>query len=352
MALWDVFEQNNCRPRCGMFIGTSPATWDTDGDLLNDYVEGFGYPGLDLPAMDVNPLKKTVLLEIDWADDNANGTWHSHRPTDEAIAMIVAAFANAPVMSACGESGVQLIVDYGQGGAFTGGNHVANQALIAFHQVPDSDYYILKGQHFAAARNGFFHYSIHCHQYNTGGPGGGIAESVPGDDHMVCVNYDADHFWRALVTMHELGHCLGLHHGGGDTWNLKPNYNSIMNYLHQLGADGNCDVISDYILDYSHGLNAPLDENALNEEIGVCGGVPIDWNNNGFFDPFPVARNVNCGLFPGTLACGQPGCWMDPPGTCNVLHDYNDWAIMNFSGIWDADFTADPPIECDFDLAP
>jgi hypothetical protein len=38
--------------------------------------------------------------------------------------------------------------------------------------------------------------------------------------------------------MHELGHNLGLHHGGGQEdplndarFNWKPNYHSVMNYL-------------------------------------------------------------------------------------------------------------------------
>ena len=30
--------------------------------------------------------------------------------------------------------------------------------------------------------------------------------------------------------MHELGHTLGLQHGGADDVNLKPNYLSVMSY--------------------------------------------------------------------------------------------------------------------------
>ena len=41
--------------------------------------------------------------------------------------------------------------------------------------------------------------------------------------------------------MHELGHNLGLHHGGSVDTNYKPNYNSIMNYRYQFpGVDNNC----------------------------------------------------------------------------------------------------------------
>lgn len=44
--------------------------------------------------------------------------------------------------------------------------------------------------------------------------------------------------------MHELGHTLGLYHGGDEAVNFKPNYISIMNYLYvnigfgQNGAKG------------------------------------------------------------------------------------------------------------------
>ncbi len=36
---------------------------------------------------------------------------------------------------------------------------------------------------------------------------------------------------EASLFIHELGHNLGLRHGGGDNFNNKPNYFSSMNYL-------------------------------------------------------------------------------------------------------------------------
>ena len=49
--------------------------------------------------------------------------------------------------------------------------------------------------------------------------------------------------------MHELGHNLGLRHGGGDNTNRKPNFLSVMNYAFQLTGltrDG-----SNGVFDYS-----------------------------------------------------------------------------------------------------
>jgi hypothetical protein len=66
--------------------------------------------------------------------------------------------------------------------------------------------------------------------------------------------------------MHELGHNMGLHHGGGDDPNYKPNYPSVMNYMFQFigtivdGQVGNFDYSS---------YSIPLDENALNPAKGI-----------------------------------------------------------------------------------
>ena len=66
--------------------------------------------------------------------------------------------------------------------------------------------------------------------------------------------------------MHELGHNLGLHHGGTDDLNNKPVYLSIMNYDFQFSwlprVDG---TERARLLDASIW---PLDENALNEHVG------------------------------------------------------------------------------------
>ena len=40
----------------------------------------------------------------------------------------------------------------------------------------------------------------------------------------------------ASTIMHELGHNLGLKHGGDDSVNQKPHYLSVMNYTYQLAG--------------------------------------------------------------------------------------------------------------------
>lgn len=73
---------------------------------------------------------------------------------------------------------------------------------------------------------------------------------------------------QAGTFMHELGHTLGLGHGGDSGVNFKPNYHSIMNYTWQLP---NGDFPESWTLDYSIGTFPALDESSLNESAGIGG---------------------------------------------------------------------------------
>jgi hypothetical protein len=120
---------------------------------------------------------------------------------------------------------------------------------------------------------------------------------------------------QASTVMHELGHNLGLMHGGFENANYKPNYWSVMNYLYQLaGLDGNpsggtayqrwrnkqtagatpplcslantpCGSPAQFIMDYSDGSSSSLNEAALlevnNIGRGSTAGAYADWNQNG-----------------------------------------------------------------------
>lgn len=133
--------------------------------------------------------------------------------------------------------------------------------------------------------------------------------------------------------MHELGHSLGLQHGGSDKVNYKPNYLSVMNYSFQ-----NIGVIGDYPIDYS-GVKLPtLNTQALCEKYGIdnydsgirylsnnegtiifltknnrkvienVSGKPIDFNFNGIIDEGIVSI---------------PTVDSDNPSV--LLEGYNDW---------------------------
>jgi hypothetical protein len=135
--------------------------------------------------------------------------------------------------------------------------------------------------------------------------------------------------------MHELGHNLGLHHGGKDKINYKPNYLSIMNYMFQFNL-----LYPNRPLDFSRIELDPLNEAALNEMDGVgvdyvsagSGGWlftghkdptqnksilsllrPIDWDGDQHYNA-SVRANVN--------NCTD---WDYSSKPNELLNGYNDW---------------------------
>ena len=339
----DVYELNNCSAPAIPFAGTNPGLADTDGDLLKDGDELYGtLSGVDLAAMGCNPLRKNAMMEVDWFDD-ADGGAHTHRPSANACNLLIASFENSPVTNVCGGTGISLIIDYGQGGAFTGGNLIPGGDTVVLF---DSEFNTYKAANFAANRNGLFYYSIHAHRYNSATNGSSGISEINGDDHMVTLMTFLSDSNVSKTMMHEYGHNLNLRHGGNQDLNYKPNYNSVMNYRYQFpGADTNCNASGDGSLNYSLGLNITLNENALNEAAGVCGSSPIDWNGNSVIDVANIARNINCNVGAST-ACGtSSGSCIDT--TCGTLPDHNDWAAVVFTGLNHSDFAPPEVVTCD-----
>jgi hypothetical protein len=231
--------------------------------------------------------------------------------------------------------GVNLISDYGQGGAFTGGNLINDADGVIAGGVGGADYTAYKAANFDANRNGYFHYVLLPHRYNTNSGSSGQAE-VYGDDLIVslyCANSDSN---VANTILHELGHNLGLLHGGNENCNYKPNYNSVMNYEYQFsGIDSNCTPQGDGVNGYSVGDRITLNENSLNENNGTCGpGFPWDWNGIAGIES-SVASNVN--VYDNEVAqCGN---------ILSTLSDYNDWGNLFFGGVGDGDGARLVPLE-------
>jgi hypothetical protein len=305
--------------------GTNAAVADTDGDGIKDGDETLGTTGgLNLYGMGARPVKKNLLFEFDWFDDNNDPgicAAHSHRPSATAVGKVATAFANAPVANPDGSTGITVISDYGQGGLFTGGNLIADADGVIAGGVNDADFASIKAAQFAANREGYFHYTLMPHRYGLTSNSSGQAE-LPGDDLIVslyCYGSDGN---VANTIVHEVGHNLNLRHGGFENVNYKPNYNSVMNYEYQFpGVDTNCTVPGDGLLDYSRGTRAALNENALVETDGICGGVDIDWSGNGLIDAGTVSVNLNFSY----------------DSVKTTLQDHDDWGNILLSGVLDGD---------------
>ncbi|MEQ9400562.1 MAG: putative Ig domain-containing protein, partial [Longimicrobiales bacterium] len=304
--------------------GTNPAVADTDGDGINDGDEVLGTTaGLDLPAMGTNPLKKNILLEYDWFDDAIATGAHSHRPNANVVSKVTTMFANSPVTNPDGTTGVTVLHDYGQGGAFTGGTLIADADGVLTGDIASQEYADLLAANFATNRNGYFHWVLMPHTY------GGTNSSGQAFiyDHRMIVStvtfYPNDQFVANTIA-HELGHNLGLGHGA--PWsdavqrglNFKPNYNSVMNYRYQFGGvDNNCNITPDDVLDFSRGTRITLNEASLNEPDGICGTPAINWNGDA--DATDMGVSIDAQAFSGGTGNGS---------SADVLSDHNDWAAI------------------------
>ena len=178
----------------------------------------------------------------------------------------------------------------------------------------------------------------------------GIAE-LPGNDALLTVDTSSEspipqttRLQQAATFLHEFGHTLGLHHGGSDDTNCKPNYLSVMNYEYD----------SD-ILDYSRRALPTLDERHLNETTGIggdagqtarynVGGVsrtapangPIDWNDDGSATSTDVVGDVNYDLAESQQHCG-------PSPNQPALTGFDDWSHLVYSFRGTPDFADSIP---------
>jgi hypothetical protein len=309
--------------------GTDPNNADTDHDAIRDGDEVLGtVQGLNLPSMGVSPVHRDLLIEYDWFDESIGCGFHSNRPSASAISRLRTAYASAPLANPDGSTGINFIQDYGQGGVFTGGNLIADFDGVIFGEVEGAEFKAHKANNFASNRNGYFHYTILPHFYTAAQGSSGVAE-LNGDDLIVSMACNlADQFVSGTI-MHELGHNLGLRHGGfQDLPNYKPNYNSVMNYKYQFdGVDNNCTPPGNGVLNYSSGTRPPLNESNLDESRGICGsqfGPSVDWNFDGFIN-FGVFADINI----------DPSGFGD--GFLGVLFDNNDWTSLSLGGLADAD---------------
>ena len=339
---------------------------DTDGDGLLDCWEtnGITVDGATFPlCADSNgnnqidagecadPTIRDVFVEIDYMQ--------GHQPDQAAIQQVVQAFANAPVGPGGGVAGIRLHVLVNEQLP-----HSDLIALVPCSAAPgpnDANYDTLKSQFFGTATERLdprlitakkfaFRYGIFAHSLAGAGTTSGCAE-VPGNDFVITLggwtrinNHGVGTTDQQAGTfMHELGHTLGLRHGGLDNANCKPNYMSVMSYTRQFGGS----PILNRPLDYSRDELPSLFEGRLLELLGV-GGFPgltafgppvllrptivdatgaISWNKD--LDTLDtVSRDIN--------NLGISGCPTSPGET---LLGWNDWANLQFNFVASADFS-------------
>lgn len=390
---------------------------DTDGDGLCDNWEKNGYTDpktgefVNLPAMGAHWDHKDIFVHADYMVDSTIEICtppfvcsyaHTHKPNPDAMAMVINAFANAPVENPDGFTGINIHIDCGRDCVMnpetgeTWGDFSLAQAIdpelpvtLLGDQLDDTcvpikagdcaydwtEFDNIRASNFApTGRAPIFHYMIFGHSigvYSTntnpdGSKGIGIANAtgiaeIPDSNFIVSLGAASGQVGKPLeqagTFMHELGHNLGLRHGGTDDINGKPNYLSVMNYSFQFG------VITNGVrnaIDYSKFYQIPsLNEYSLNEQVGLNGGPlvanygtfyycyvevpvkggltlqqqtrfvpnansPIDWNCNGTIDTKTLTD--------GNDIDGLTDQFGDPTLVTDPLVGSEDWSHLIYAG--------------------
>jgi hypothetical protein len=354
----------------------SGAAVDSDGDGLLDDWETDGLTVsvggvnefVDLPAMGADPNHKDIFVEVDWIGAGST-TDVSHRPQAAAIQEIVDSFNVAPVSNPDGTNGIHLHVDYGPtspltwasgGGAWgtlSDGEELAHQTYVGTCSGSNfqwNDVDTIKASHLTPGRAAVFHYNVWAHSLCAAMAGtSGISRNAGGaefgsgaSDFIVSLggwsSNPGTQNEQAGTFMHELGHNLGLRHGGDNHDQWKPNYLSIMNYAFQTRGlpINNTEAHFDYSrydlpdltesnLNETNGINVPgavtdilgtryfctLDDMRIDMDAGA-----VDWNCDGDETDTSVSRNINQGM-----------SWNNN-GTVTVLTSWNDWDHIVFNG--------------------
>lgn len=355
---------------------TSEFSHDADNDALYDNweldgVNGDGIGPVDLVLDGANPLHKDVYVE---ADAMVGRGFTNPEFTD-----VVNAFAAAPAGSVRNPDrtpGVNLHISHPDNGLALEAwptdwwNKFNALKEVCFGDPPqpschDNPVPAPTNAPRSPANEARFkthHYAIIADSFdvetNPPGPGlsGGEAESN-GNDFFVTlgtaypIGGKAESEMRSATFMHELGHNLGLGHGGTkengepDKINYKPNYHSVMNYTWQWRSP----CIKGWDLAYSDQELPTLNEGSLNEGFGIggkpgnttyigpakhdtddpCeGGVPIariapesgpvDWNGTDGDQEVGAHADVNNVL---NVAETSPG---------EILHGHEDWSHLDY----------------------
>ncbi|NHQ88206.1 hypothetical protein HA050_19045 [Iodobacter sp. HSC-16F04] len=336
---------------------------DTDKDGIPDSAEVAGgtFGGIDYFAMGARANQPDIFIQIDHMKSADLGI----TPRKEALQKVVDAFKlrNIAVHFDTGSlySTKFSAADFNLGGSLLNSrNEVAYQSCLGINSSAGcASIYDYKNLSMDIRRKQVFHYLLMANSQEPDGSMGssGYAEVV-GNDFIVTLggwglNADSTEEMNQLINfqagtiMHELGHNLGLKHGGNEDTNNKPNYYSVMNYLYQLQGLGSspksispveryfsqieangfswgslCKLeggpcSNRFRIDYSDGTGSTLDENSLNEAAligrGRFAGVYADWDLDNKQSTVNYALDLN------------------NDGIKGLLRDHNDWANLNLA---------------------
>ncbi|MBI3039272.1 hypothetical protein HYY75_09535, partial [bacterium] len=341
---------------------------DGDGDGIPDSSEAPGstFAGLPLYDWGARTGQKDIFIHIDYMNSSDPGV----TPRKEALDKVKTIFNN---------HGYTIHFDIGNLYGVTPADYALENRS---HQVPyaqtltlgaspgKANIYDYKNTYMNMARKQIFFYCLSGFSQNADGSAGssGLGE-LKGNDFIVTfgnwgLNASTTAKLNKLINiqastiMHELGHNLGLSHGGDVATNYKPNYRSIMNYMYQINGlpvignpkegdryywyryknvDGQSggslfkqyfpsgnplddlhdnEETTSFNMEFSDGSGvSAINEGSISEPAGLkrAGSVGVDYNGNGNTTDGAVSMDLNPGE--GTAI--------------ETLNDFNDWAAIS-----------------------
>ena len=348
----------------------------TEADVDSD---GDGIPDLQELTTDAR-LRPDIYLQLDHMEDASHPLTYpwSH---DIAIAM-QETFAAAPIINPVGPTGINLVIDDAQAiprniavhinGAEDVAGVLVGNCTAANLSAADKSLLTLKRACFDNATRGqYWHYCVWAEKAYIVNADGPMVESgwgePSGDDCIVAMGvyggtWMSDVRTEADLVTHELGHNLGLRHGGTNDDIHNPTYNSVMSYSwlgrtqwgpkhrrmypvcttlfwrvpaatsSEVGGAPPPGAHPDQIRGYSDGMGRLLSENALVETpsspglpYGVCDNF-VDWQCPPITDPGPPVcdGNVTDVLVSHDLNTNA--------STLDRYKDHADWVSLLFNG--------------------
>lgn len=256
--------------------GSNSDTLDTDGDGLPDVweKEGLDYDGdgkidVDLPAMGADPNVPDIFVEVDWmVRPQKKFLWweiqagRSMAPSEDAMKLVYESFKR---------HGINLHIDVGPNSIdFVTGKKWEN--LSGGNEIPYEKKFNIKSSwnstvnaNFSKARHSVFKHCLFVNQYD--GTSSGKSNGIPGQFFIVANQdwvFNGGDISVGGTFMHELGHTLGLRHGGCDHEHYKPNYLSVMNYAFQTTG-----LVGSGMVGYSDYKLPDINEAHINENLGI-----------------------------------------------------------------------------------
>lgn len=312
---------------------------DRDGDGLYDDWEingvdtdNDGTIDLHLEKMGADPDVPDIFVEVDWMVRPSEKVSFvetlpelSYAPSENAMRIVYNSFK---------DHGINIHIDAGpdstdfvtgkKWGKLSGGNAIDYEEnfILGLNHSHWSE--VVEDNFDTETRGNVFRHSMFIDRYNNG-TSSGIANGIPGQYFII-----ANQTWLrntgdtgiAGTFMHELGHTLGLSHGGHDNnvnnhTHYKPNYLSVMNYLFQTSGLAGTGAVnySDYALPYLDENNLceteGIDPEGLTENTGLgtviksnsyyyddryiapVSKVDVDFDNSGEIDTETVSKDLN-----------------------------------------------------------